>query len=63
MSKLAKTVGKYAPACGIVSFCRRADRNPDVGRGRWVWRADELAKAARLLDLEVQEANWRVELC
>jgi hypothetical protein len=25
-------------------------------------RADELAKAARLLDLEVQEANWRMEV-
>jgi hypothetical protein len=32
----------------------------DVARVRR--RADELAKAARLLDLEVQEANWRVEI-
>ena len=32
----------------------------DVSRIRR--RADELAKATRLLDLELQEANWHVEL-
>jgi hypothetical protein len=35
---------------------------PSVEVARVRRRADELAKAARLLDLELQEANWRVEL-
>src|SRR6185437_13488628 len=35
---------------------------PAVDVARIRQRADDLAKAARLLDLEVQEANWRMEV-